>query len=94
MSKFHRKFAQHERLFSLRSKLNSTISDINFREQNQNYNCLTLQFIWYINFKSCMFMSIRYKIDYCYFFNCTYRNYIDKYNINNKIKNIWNLDII
>ena len=38
-----------------------------------------------------MFMSIRYKINYCYFFNCTYRNYNNKYNINNKIKNIWKI---
>ena len=33
-----------------------------------------------------MFVSIRYKIDCCYFFNCSYRNYINKNDINNKIK--------
>ena len=32
-----------------------------------------------------MFVSIKCKIDRCCFFSCSYRNYIDKNNVNNKI---------
>ena len=37
------------------------------------------------------FVSIRYKINYCYFFYCSYKNYVIMNVINNKIKIVYNI---